>query len=251
MIFLDIESRRAQFRNHLYNTSLVTYPFPPRLTVTGLLASILGYDIDSYHQDFTDAKIAICIKSRKLYKSTTTINHREPREYQRASQVHSEYIKSSEGKVKYRIYYQGQLESDILKALQNYNGYHIYLGVTECLADITDFGTVKTREFSHSDNFLYIDSVIPVNTVDAIDIFTDRYKSNLKYERSRTIYGWKKRRGESLGPVSLLCELREGVIKCKLKNSLEFLLAELQNGTKRKIQGKLLQTNKDDLIYAF
>ena len=251
MIFVDIESRRAQFRNHFYNTSLVTFPFPPRLTVTGLLASILGYEIDSYHQDFAEAKIAICIKSRKLYKHTTTLNHREPKEYQRASQVHSEYIKSAEGKVRYRIYYQGKLESDILEALQNYNGYHIYLGVTECLADITDFGTVKIQEVALSDDYLYVDSILPVDIVKEVDIFTDKYQSNLKYDRSRTIYGWKKKRGESLGPVSLLCEMREGVVKCRLKQDLDFVLAKLQDGSQRTVPGELLKTEKDDLIYAF
>jgi CRISPR-associated protein Cas5 subtype I-B len=251
MIFIDIESSRAQFRNHFCNTSFVSYPFPPRITVTGIFASILGFDIDSYHRHFSDAQIAICIKSKKLYKATTTLNHREPTKYNQAVQVHSEYIRSSEGKVKYRLYYQGQLESSILNSLQNYNGYHLYLGVTECLADITDYGNAEYCPKSISDEYMYIDSVLPVDIISAADIFADKFDSNLKYDRSITIYGWKNSRGNSLGPVSLFCEMREGIIKCKLKKDLSFVIAKLQNGSERKVHGELIETDKNDLIYAF
>jgi len=249
MIYLDIESRSAHFRNHFYNSSLISYPYPTRTMIFGLLASMLGYSHDTYHSLFLNSKIAVCIKSQNLYKDTVVVNHREPTQMARATQVYIEYVKSLKGKVCYRIYYEGEAEKGVLSSLKNYNGYHLYLGATECLASITDFNYCTYKDVS-VDKSQTIDSNIPLNIVEKIEI-SGVSDYTPKYERYRNIYGWKEERGQSLGSFDMLCETNSGKIRCTLKKNMEFTIAELADGEERKIKGKLLKTSKGDVIYAF
>lgn len=249
MIFLDIESRSAHFRNHFYNSSLVSYPYPTRTMVFGLIASILGYNHDTYHLAFSESKIGVCIKSEDLYKDTVVVNHREPTQMARATQVYIEYVKSLKGKVRYRLYYEGESEKEIISSLKNYNGYHLYLGVTECLASINDFGLCKYNDVE-AESPLFIDSNIPLDIIEKI-LISGAPDFAPKYERYRNVYGWENERGQSLGSFDILCETCKGRIYCTFKKNMEFTIAKLADGSERKVKGKLIQTSKGDVIYVF
>ncbi|MBD3203016.1 CRISPR-associated protein Cas5 [Candidatus Woesearchaeota archaeon] len=251
MIFIDIEGRMGHFRNHLYNSSLVTYPYPPRTAIMGIIASILGFEPDQYHDNFMDAQISLCIKSRNMYKNEVMVNHREPTAYQRATQVSTEYIRSHEGKVKYRIYYNGQLESDIIEALDNFNGYHLYLGATECLASVTNFGEVEIKSVQDKQKYLKIDSWLPMQIVKTLQNSYPKFSDNLKYEKYTNVYGWDSVRGKSLGILSILVEVKYGIALADIDKTSELTIAELSDGKKRTVRGLLAETSKGDIIYAF
>ncbi|BCS93388.1 CRISPR-associated protein Cas5 [Metallosphaera javensis (ex Sakai et al. 2022)] len=63
-----ISGYMAHFRKVYSNSTSLTYFFPPRTTVMGLLAGAMGRDRDSYYEDFSDLKIAVIPRTqlRKL-----------------------------------------------------------------------------------------------------------------------------------------------------------------------------------------
>lgn len=251
MIFIDVEGRSAQFRNHFYNSSFVSYPYPPRTVVFGMLASILGYEHDSYHEEFKNSKLAVCIKSKHLYKQIITVNHREPKNPQQGNiitPVHLEYIKSQEGKVQYRIYYGGENERKILKAIENFEGFHLYLGVTECLATVTDYGECIYKKIDSIKDTTF-QSVVPVELIN--NLYISNGNKYYKYEKYKNIYGWNGERGKSLGVYNVLCETRYGEIYCKLKRDLTLTIAKLKDGKERKIEAQPVITGLNDNIILF
>ena len=64
MVIFDISGYMAHFRRFYSSVTPLTYHFPPRNTVTGILACILGYDRDSYYETFSRDKSRIAVALR-------------------------------------------------------------------------------------------------------------------------------------------------------------------------------------------
>ena len=52
LLVFDIWGDFAYFRRGYTSTSTITYPFPSRTSIAGLISSILGFEKDSYHDIF-------------------------------------------------------------------------------------------------------------------------------------------------------------------------------------------------------
>ena len=61
IIQFDISGKFAHFRKYYANNTALTYSLPPRTTVMGMLAAILGRSRDSYYEEFSSDKIKIGI----------------------------------------------------------------------------------------------------------------------------------------------------------------------------------------------
>ena len=61
IIQFDISGKFAHFRKYYANNTALTYSLPPRTTVMGILAAILGRSRDSYYEEFSSDKILIGI----------------------------------------------------------------------------------------------------------------------------------------------------------------------------------------------
>ena len=109
VIAFDIWGDYAYFRRGYTSTSTISYPFPSRTTISGLIAGILGLEKDSYHDIFNEqnSKLGLRILNpiNKININLNYINTKEgfilrdiknnPR-----VQVQAEFLKD----VKYRIY---------------------------------------------------------------------------------------------------------------------------------------------------
>ncbi|RKY84621.1 type I-B CRISPR-associated protein Cas5, partial [candidate division KSB1 bacterium] len=75
LIIFDLFGPIAHFRKFYTNSSSLSYSFPPRTTVTGLIAGILGMERDSYYDEFNSSRcsVAISIKN-KIRKIMQTVN---------------------------------------------------------------------------------------------------------------------------------------------------------------------------------
>jgi len=72
----DVESFFAHFRKHFSTTSSISYSFPPRTALIGLVAAILGYERDSYYQKFSSDKCRIALQVRSPVRHiTSTMNY--------------------------------------------------------------------------------------------------------------------------------------------------------------------------------
>lgn len=245
MIAIDVSGETAQFRNFFYNSSVVSYPFFPRTSVLGLLASILGLEHDSYYEEFKNSFVGICLKT-PIIKEVKTLNFLktdQKMDINFHSQIKMEYLRSSNNdKLTYRIFYEGENEDLILKAIDEGNGYIRYLGTTECLADIDRYEKVTYKELKSGQEY-YIDSVIPINIIK--DLSFEDAKGFFHYEKNRIVYNFKDGR-ESLGVVDILTETKRLQIYATLKDNLSFDVSDVS-----RVQGRLIETLNKEIVYVF
>jgi CRISPR-associated protein Cas5 subtype I-B len=244
MIFIDISGEMAQFRNFFYNSSVVSYPFFPRTSVLGFLASVLGKEHDSYYEEFKNSFVGICLKT-PITKEVKTVNFLKTDGFAKNfhSQMKMEYIRSSsDERLTYRIFYEGDNEDKILKAIDEGNGYLRYMGTTECLADIDRYAKVEYEELNGGECY-YIDSVIPTDIIE--DLSFDDEKGFFHYEKNRIVYNFKDGR-ESLGVVDILTETKRLQILVTLKKELSFEVSDVLT-----IYGRLIETDNGETVYVF
>lgn len=144
LIAFDIWGDYAYFRRGYTSTSTISYPFPPRTTISGLISGILGLEKDSYHDIFNEknSKIGLRILNpiKKININLNYINTKEgfilsdiknnPR-----VQVQAEFLKD----VKYRIYVSlndKKIIDELYSNLHQHKSvYTPCLGISECIAD--------------------------------------------------------------------------------------------------------------------
>ena len=144
LIAFDIWGDYAYFRRGYTSTSTITYPFPSRTSIAGLISGIIGLQKDSYHDIFSqnNSKIGLRILNpiRKMNINLNYINTKDgfllsdiksnPR-----VQVQAEFLKD----VKYRIYVSlddDKLMEELYSNLSEHKSiYTPCLGISECLAD--------------------------------------------------------------------------------------------------------------------
>ena len=70
IISFDIHGKFAHFRKYYSNNTALSFSIPPRTTVMGILAAILGYSRDTYYEDFSSDKIRIGLNVCSLLKKS-------------------------------------------------------------------------------------------------------------------------------------------------------------------------------------
>ena len=177
LIAFDIWGDYGYFRRGYTSTSTITYPFPSRTTIAGLISGIVGLEKDSYHDLFNEnnSKIGLRILNpiKKMNINLNYINTKEgfllsdikanPR-----VQVQAEFLKD----VKYRIYVSlddNKLMEELYENLSEHKSvFTPCLGISECIAnfklaydDLLDLNMAKGIDVE-------INSVILKNTFDII-----------------------------------------------------------------------------------
>ena len=81
LIAFDIWGDYGYFRRGYTSTSTITYPFPSRTTIAGLISGILGLEKDSYHDIFSEnnSKLGLRILNpiKKININLNYINTKE------------------------------------------------------------------------------------------------------------------------------------------------------------------------------
>lgn len=177
LLAFDIWGDYAYFRRGYTSTSTITFPFPSRTTISGLIAGIVGLERDSYHEIFNEdnSKLGLRILN-PIKKTNINLNYINTKEGFLLSdiksnprvQVQAEFLKD----VKYRIYVSLEDTKLMEELFSNLNEHKSVftpcLGISECLADFNlaydDFISLKML---NEDN-VYINSVFLKNTGDLI-----------------------------------------------------------------------------------
>lgn len=75
IISFDVCGKLAHFRKYYANNTAFTYSMPPRTTVMGLLAAVLGYERDTYYERLASPHLRIGLRvMRPLKKSFHRLN---------------------------------------------------------------------------------------------------------------------------------------------------------------------------------
>jgi CRISPR-associated protein Cas5h len=165
---LDIWGDYAFFRRGYTTTSPLTYPFPTRTALSGLISAILGLERDSYYDTFSERNSAFAlqiispirkIRIKQNLIDTNTGFYLWNNKGQRA-QIPFEYIKEP----KYRVYVslEGKLFDRLVSLLKEHESvYTPYLGISECIANFRYIGTFEANEQNTDGREMEISSLIP------------------------------------------------------------------------------------------
>ena len=185
-LVFDAESDYAHFRNYT-TTSPLTYPFPPRTTLAGLVAAIQGLPRDSYHGIFQRQTSRIAVQLMQPLRKVTIkqniikTNANLYLEKGIRKQVLYEYVRAP----KYRVYVwhsDPAFFSDLCTNVSEHTPYFTpYLGVAHCLADVSFVGVFDGVARAVDGQGLEVSSTVP---------YPDQYEFVLapdrRYGRVRT-----------------------------------------------------------------
>jgi len=173
LLIFDLKGTIAHFRKFYTSSSSLSYSFPPRTTLTGLIAGMLGRDRDSYYEEFSCDKCWLTLSIRKPFRKVIqTVNYIRTKEqdgFSTAKGVIKNFLERKICKYPtpielvvplefideliYRVYFFHENEMLIkeLKALleSKKTKYPLYLGQSEFLASaefIADISSGSVRE---------------------------------------------------------------------------------------------------------
>lgn len=195
VLIFDLVGYGAHFRKFYTNSSSLSYSVPPRTTITGIIAAILGLERDSYYEEFSAEKVNLAVrknnKTRKImqslnYMKITSRKHFEfPEDH---TQIPFEIVLGEEGFVSYRIYFNSldkKLMEELEKRLEE-KKYHYTpsLGALPFSCNVEYIGKFKGEV--KDDKKVFISTVIPMSKIKerGIEIFDiDEKESILVKER--------------------------------------------------------------------
>ncbi|MGI6616108.1 MAG: CRISPR-associated protein Cas5 [Dethiobacteria bacterium] len=149
VVTFDLTGSMAHFRKYYTNSSSLTYGFPPRTVLMGVVAAILGMERDSYYETMDRGRFSIAVKvpGRRLMQ---TVNYTRTKTEDLTvirklgivpgTQIPLELLvpDGAHTRLRFRIFFShpdGELLKEIAQRLQqNRSHYPLYLGLTECPA---------------------------------------------------------------------------------------------------------------------
>ena len=181
LILFDLAGAMAHFRKFYTNSSSLSYSFPPRTTLCGLIAGMLGMPRDSYYDAFSmdRCRIGLSLRRevRKVMQTVNYIRTKSPSELDGSAgptQVPLELVMPMPGErqVVYRVYFWHE-DREVMEELWNrlYNRKFIfppYFGITECPAEVKWATVVEgegLRWLSDPEEPLDVTTVIPLERI--------------------------------------------------------------------------------------
>jgi len=242
ILIFDIKGPMAHFRKYYTNSSSLTYTFPPRTVIVGLIAGLLGLpneksdDKDNiYYEKFCDEnyRVAISLRTnvRKIMQTENYIKTKTDNSSKYSfealitgtrgspTQIPLEVLLPEDGdEIIYRIYFfyldneRDKFYQELKKRLENKMFvYPSYFGITEFLATIDYIGEGKIIENKARD--------VEIKTICKLE------EINPVFENSETQYliekmptGFSKDRTPKK-PREYLFEMKNKSLKAKLKEN--------------------------------
>ena len=183
LLIFDIKGPIAHFRKFYTNSSSLSYSFPPRTTITGLIAGILGREKDTYYEEFSSEKCKVAVSIRKpVRKIMQTVNYIQTKKSEGGikavnlsaghTQVPLEIVLPLEtDDLIYRIYFYHRENTlyELKEALEKERFvYPLYLGISEFIAEVKFVDFIEGEKISLSTNSEYPIEVVTVVNIDYI-----------------------------------------------------------------------------------
>jgi CRISPR-associated protein Cas5h len=167
ILVFDLWGDLGHFRKPYTTTSPLTFAFPPRPTIAGIIAAIVGLGKNEYLGSFLkeDASIGLRLLNpvKKIRIGHNLIDTKSAKLFSRIrqrTQVRQEYVKDP----RYRIYFghkRAGIFNRLRDRLENHESvYTVSLGLSELLANFSFVGEFGV-ERAVDDAPVVLDSVIP------------------------------------------------------------------------------------------
>jgi len=177
----DVRGFFAVFRKHHSTTSTLSYSFPPRTTIAGMLAAILGCERDSYYNIFSSGKCRIALQVKETVRhATNTVNYLmtdRPLTIEKLSgrggrmPVHVDVLLSGQrclNQLFYRVFFNHEddkVQSELTERIrQGRFAYPPYLGTAFSLADVK-FVDLVDAEVYRPKGEIAVYTVLPASAV--------------------------------------------------------------------------------------
>lgn len=190
VLIFDIWGDFGHFKKPYTTTSPLSFAFPPRPTIAGMISAIIGLDKAEYAEHFLKSEADIGLRIMKSVKkmriSQNLIDTKKAIRFSRIkqrTQIRFEYIKDP----KYRIYFRHKdrtLYNRTKTFLENHESvYTLSLGLSELLANFEWIGDFDLQERDNKRHVL-MDSVIPTRLTEDFEIETGKayFSENIPLE---------------------------------------------------------------------
>ncbi len=195
VVSFKLIGKMAHFRKIYSNSSALSYFLPPRTTLTGILAGLLGYERDSYYDLFNreQCKIAIAI-TQPIKKNIQTLNYlmiKKAADFNGSQPNHSQTPTEliipqniRTGQIEYQIWVSHQndeimerLEALITEDVYRTTGISLALGSAFSLGWI-EGGSMYTGEVKEKKEVIPIHSTVPMDQIKELklDQMEQKYK---------------------------------------------------------------------------
>lgn len=149
VLVFDLTGPMAHFRKYYTNTSALTYGFPPRTALMGVVAAVLGFERDSYYEKLDRGRFAVAVKvpPRRLFQTVNYVRTKREdlpllRRLQRlpGTQTPLEFL-FPDGEyraLRFRVFFShpdgGLVREAAARLREGRPCFPLYLGLTECIA---------------------------------------------------------------------------------------------------------------------
>ena len=241
-----LKGKLAHFRKYYSNSTALSYTIPPRTTVIGIIAGLLGMERDSYYEDFNCESVKISIKInnpiKKIFqkmnllmiKSIQDLNGRQPNHSQTPTElIIPQNIISSEIDYKIWVHFTdknletsfGDLTTGENSSFFRSKGISLGLGTAYANGWVEYENCLDGKVMMTPDDEIELDSSVPVENIKDINIDTDK-ESSLIVEEIPLEFSSDRMLTEK-GKTKVLINLLNGRIDMKVKT---YIL--LNNGEK-------------------
>ncbi|KXG09893.1 hypothetical protein AT864_01852 [Anoxybacillus sp. P3H1B] len=175
ILIFDLIGKMGHFRKMDTNSSSLSYFFPPRTTIVGLIAGILGIERDGYYEPFSfdQCQVGLSVRTpvRKMiqtvnYMLVTSKGHLNNSAGH--TQIPLEFVlpRKEEMALRYRVYFSHKdpvIYEDVKKRVQsNRYIYPPYLGLSELLGQLEWIAEAEGVQ-NESDGLIPIHSVARIS----------------------------------------------------------------------------------------
>lgn len=177
IVTFRISGKYAHFRRPYTNVSSLSYPFPPRPTIAGLLGAILGIQKDKVAETFDERNLKVAVAIEKQLKTVTHVTNfrqdgiggidysiRKPKKgwkpkelknippYNEATQIPMELLRNPSFLIYIHLDDNGMLSELVSRLKTNRYVYTPCLGLSEFLASVeyvADGDAIKIETGDH------------------------------------------------------------------------------------------------------
>lgn len=171
----DINGKYAHFRKFYTNSSSTSYYFPSRTTIIGIIATILGFERDSYYNILNSQNCNISIMiNNELRKINQTVNY-VMLDGKRSTQIPLEIISAIKfnENISYRIFVNiidKELYYELKECLENKKTYYPpYMGIASFSCNVEYLGEFVGEE-KYNDDYINIHSPINIDYIKEINV---------------------------------------------------------------------------------
>lgn len=178
LLIFDWKGKMGHFRKLDTNSSSLSYSFPSRTVITGMIAGIIGLEKDSYYELFSPEKcrIALSVRTpiRRIFQTVNYLlvkNKNELNGIKGHTQIPIEFLMPSfdNDYIVYRIYFWHK-DQDIYNKVKEYvqgnkSIYPPYMGLSELLSSLEFVTEIEGKQHDSASEKIQFHSVVRISEI--------------------------------------------------------------------------------------